>query len=77
MKLFEDIKKSFNKGSSLTKLIYINIGVFIVMSIMAIIGFLFTTPLIYAKTVDFFCCACIFAKFIAKALDADYIYVFA
>ena len=51
MGIWDDITKSFNKGSSLTKLIYINIGVFIVISLVAIIGFLLTNPLIDEKTI--------------------------
>ena len=53
MGIWDDIKKSFNKGSSLTKLIYINVGVFIVISIAAIMGFLLSNPLIYARVVKF------------------------
>jgi membrane associated rhomboid family serine protease len=53
MGIWEDIKKSFNKGSSLTKLIYINVGVFIVILVANITGFLFTNPLIYTKTIKF------------------------
>ena len=51
MGILDEIKKSFNKGSSLTKLIYINIGVFIAISLAAIIGFLLTNPLIDEKTI--------------------------
>jgi len=53
MGIFDDIKRSFNQGSSLKQLIYINIGVFIIISIVAIIGFLLTTPLIDETTIKF------------------------
>ncbi|MDR2887226.1 MAG: rhomboid family intramembrane serine protease [Bacteroidales bacterium] len=53
MGLWNDIKGSFNRGSSLTKLIYINLGVFIAISFAAIAGFLFTNPLIDENTVRF------------------------
>jgi membrane associated rhomboid family serine protease len=53
MGIFDDIKSSFNKGSSLTQLIYINIGVFIVTAFAAIIGVLLTNPLIDETMVKF------------------------
>lgn len=40
MGILDDIKKIFRNGSILTKLIYINIAVFILITIVAIIGFL-------------------------------------
>jgi membrane associated rhomboid family serine protease len=46
MGLLDDINKSFYKGSSLTQLIYINIGVFIVIALATIIGFLLTYPMV-------------------------------
>jgi membrane associated rhomboid family serine protease len=54
MRIWNDIRKSFGAGSSLTKLIYINIGVFIVISLAAIAGFLLTNPLIDEKTTGLF-----------------------
>ena len=53
MGILDDIKRSFNKGSSLTQLIYINIGVFVVIAFAAIIGFLLTNPLIDETMVKF------------------------
>jgi len=53
MGIFDDIKKSFYRGSSLTQLIYINIGVFILISLAAIAGFLLTNPLIDETTIKF------------------------
>jgi membrane associated rhomboid family serine protease len=40
MGIWDDIKNTFRKGSNLTKLIYINIGVFLLITVAAIIGFL-------------------------------------
>ena len=53
MGILDDIKRSFNKGNSLTQLIYINIGAFIVISFAAIIGFLLTNPLIDETVLKF------------------------
>jgi membrane associated rhomboid family serine protease len=40
MGIWDDIKKTFRNGSNLTRLIYINIAVFLLITIIAIIGFL-------------------------------------
>lgn len=40
MGIWDDIKKTFRNGSSLTKLIYINIAVFVFITVTAIFGFL-------------------------------------
>ena len=53
MEIWNDIKKSFYKGSGLTKLIYINIGIFVVISLAAIAGFLLNNPLIDKTVVKF------------------------
>lgn len=44
MGIWDDIKSTFRKGSSLIKLIYINIGVFLIITITGIIGFLVVNP---------------------------------
>ena len=44
MGIWDDIKKTFRNGSSLTRLIYINIAVFILITIAAVIGFLLNNP---------------------------------
>jgi len=44
MNLIDEIKISFKQGSSLTKLIYINLGVFLGIKIVQIFFFLFNTP---------------------------------
>jgi membrane associated rhomboid family serine protease len=53
MGIWEDIKKTFRNGSNLTKLIYINIAVFLLITIAAISGFLLTNQVISAKAVEF------------------------
>ena len=44
MGIWDDIKKTFRNGNNLTKLIYINTAVFILISIAFIIGFLLKNP---------------------------------
>ena len=53
MGMWDDIKKSFNSGSSLTKLIYINVGFFIFISLVAITGFLLANTVITDTTLKF------------------------
>lgn len=52
MGLLDDIKSSFRKGSSVTKLIYINASVFLLISITLIIGYLLNNQDIPSKTID-------------------------
>ncbi len=40
MDIFEDIKRTFKEGSALTRLIYINLGVFLAISIIGVLLFL-------------------------------------
>jgi len=54
MGIWDDIKKTFRNGSNLIKLIYINIGVFILLTVTAIIGFLLTNPAISEKALNIF-----------------------
>jgi membrane associated rhomboid family serine protease len=54
MGIWDDIKKTFRNGSNLTRLIYINIAVFILITIVAIIGFLLNNPEVSAKTLNLF-----------------------
>lgn len=49
MGIWDDIKKTFRTGSNLSRLIYINIAVFIFITLIAIIGFLLNNPLISSK----------------------------
>ncbi|MCU0472762.1 MAG: rhomboid family intramembrane serine protease [Bacteroidales bacterium] len=52
MGIWDEIKNSFRKGTNLTKLIYINVIVFLVISVAAVIGFLLSNPAIAAKALD-------------------------
>ena len=52
MGIWDDIKMTFHKGSNLIRLIYINIAVFILITLIAIIGFLLTNPLVSEKAID-------------------------
>jgi len=54
MGIWDDIKKTFRNGSNLTRLIYINIAVFILITIVAIIGFLLNNPGISGKALNIF-----------------------
>ena len=42
--IIEDIKKNFSNGNSLTKLIYINVGVFLLVQLLYVFSFLFSLP---------------------------------
>ncbi len=42
MTIFDEIKQSFKKGSVLTKLIYLNLGVFVVVKLIQVLFFLFS-----------------------------------
>jgi membrane associated rhomboid family serine protease len=44
MTIFDEIKESFREGSALTRLIYINLGVFLVFRILNVFFFLSGTP---------------------------------
>jgi membrane associated rhomboid family serine protease len=52
MGLLDDIKSSFSKGSSVTKLIYINASVFLLISVTLILGYLLNNQVIPSKTLD-------------------------
>jgi membrane associated rhomboid family serine protease len=54
MGIWDDIKLTFRNGSNLTRLIYINIAVFVLMTIVAVIGFLLNNPEIADKALDIF-----------------------
>jgi len=54
MGIWDDIKKSFRDGSNLYRLIYINIAVFILMTFVAIIGFLLNNQEIPVKALNIF-----------------------
>lgn len=52
MGIWTEIKKTFHNGNNLTKLIYINTGIFLLITISAIIGFLLNNPSVSVKTLD-------------------------
>ena len=52
MGIWDDIKNTFRNGSSLTRLIYINIAVFILITISAVVGFLLNNPEISDKVLN-------------------------
>jgi membrane associated rhomboid family serine protease len=52
MGIWDDIKSSFTSGNSLIKLIYINVFIFIFITIIAVIGFLINNSYISVKVVD-------------------------
>jgi len=52
MGIWDDIKLTFRNGSNLTKLIYINIAVFLLLTIAAGLGFLSNNPEIPDKILD-------------------------
>jgi len=54
MGIWDDIRKTFRNGSSLTKLIYINIAVFILFTIVGVIGFLLNNQTITESTINIF-----------------------
>jgi membrane associated rhomboid family serine protease len=54
MGIWDDIKLTFRKGSNLTRLIYINIAVFVLITIVAGIGFLLNDPEVSVKSLELF-----------------------
>jgi membrane associated rhomboid family serine protease len=54
MGIWDDIKNTFRHGTSLTRLIYINIAVFLFLTLAAILGILLNNPEIELKTFSFF-----------------------
>jgi len=53
MGIWDDIKSTFRHGNSLTRLIFINIGFFLVITIISIIGFLIVNPELINQTIRF------------------------
>jgi membrane associated rhomboid family serine protease len=66
MGIWDDIKKTFRNGNNLTKLIFINIGVFLLITFTAIIGFLLNNPVIPSKTLLLFSVPSSFIDFVSK-----------
>ncbi|HEX2970149.1 MAG TPA: rhomboid family intramembrane serine protease [Bacteroidales bacterium] len=54
MGIWDDILRTFKSGNNLTKLIYINIAVFLLMAIAAIFGFLLSNQVIADRVLSFF-----------------------
>lgn len=54
MGIWDDIKKTFKTGSNLTRLIYINIAVFILITVVAVIGFLVNNTGISEQVLNLF-----------------------
>jgi membrane associated rhomboid family serine protease len=54
MGIWDEIKLTFRNGSNLTRLIYINIAVFFVITLVAVIGFLLNNTEISGKALDLF-----------------------
>jgi len=52
MGIRDEIKKTFSKGNNLTKLIYLNIAVFLAISIVSIIGYLLSNQSISFKALN-------------------------
>lgn len=52
MGIWDDIKSTFKNGNNLTRLIYINIAVFILITITTVIGFLLKNTIIADKAID-------------------------
>jgi membrane associated rhomboid family serine protease len=66
MGIWDDIKNTFHNGSSLTRLIYINIAVFVLISLTAIIGFLLTNPIVSEKSIDILAVPSALSKLIVR-----------
>ncbi len=52
MGIWDDIRNTFRNGSSLTRLIYINIAVFLLITLAAILGYLLNNPVLSDKVLD-------------------------
>jgi membrane associated rhomboid family serine protease len=52
MGIWDEIKLTFKKGSSLNRLIYLNIAVFLILTLFAVISFLLKNPEISEKTLN-------------------------
>ena len=52
MGIGDDIKRTFSRGNSLTKLIYINIAVFLIISAVSAIGYLLNNQIISVKALS-------------------------
>ena len=75
MSIWDDIEKTFRNGSSLTRLIYINIAVFLLISVGSIIGYLLNNQTLSLKYPESVFSSIIIQSLPFKAMDTYYIYV--
>jgi membrane associated rhomboid family serine protease len=66
MGIWDDIKLTFRNGSNLTRLIYINIAVFVLLTIVTAIGFLLNDLEISGKALDLFSVPASFNALLAR-----------
>ena len=66
MGIGQDIKKTFRTGSSLTRLIYINIAVFLLISIGSIVGYLLDNQTLSFKVLNLFSVPSSFKAFLLR-----------
>jgi len=66
MSLWSDIRSTFRHGTSLTRLIILNIAVFLAISVIGIIGFLLANPEISDYTIRLFSVPSSFKSFILR-----------
>lgn len=66
MGIWDEIKLTFRKGNNLYRLIYINIGVFLILVIVSGIGFLLNNPEISGKALDLFSVPASFSALLAR-----------
>ena len=52
MGFWDDIKSTFKNGNNLTRLIYINIAVFVLITLISVLGFLIKNNIVSQKIVD-------------------------
>jgi membrane associated rhomboid family serine protease len=64
--IWDDIKLTFRNGSNLTRLIYINIAVFVLLTIVTAIGFLLNDLEISGKALDLFSVPASFNALLAR-----------
>mgnify|MGYP001764126781 CR=1 FL=1 len=70
MGIWDDIKRTFRDGSNLTRLIYINVAIFLIITLAGIAGFLFRNPLIQDTLTGFLAVPSSLGKLILKPWTA-------
>lgn len=66
MAIWDDIRRTFRNGSNLTKLIYINAAIFLIISIGSIIGFLLNNQVLSIKILNLFSVPSSFKAFLMR-----------